>query len=248
LIFIVVRNRLGWKGLATPLLFLCPFLLIVGAWQTRNYVLTGYATLSRIQGDLLMKKSAEVVAMRDKITFEQAEKKIVAQQTQKLPSGNSRSPEKIDHFWQKEGFLYLVKHPSYYFRKEAKRAPRIFAPAGHRMFVLFGHSLNWWPLRDLRVLNPNKFIRVWVIRHPGWLVFTIFILLHMCLLYAGGMLAIWYGWKRRPIRSIHAFYAVVFLYFLGISLAIGFQSRFLLPAMPLLHLYTARAITLWKNL
>ena len=242
-----LRNHQGWRSLYASAYFLLPFLIIVGGWQTRNYLLTGYGTLSRIQGELFLKKSAEIVAARDKITFEDAYKRIDEEQKKKSGSRDKQSLEKIDRFWIREGRLYLMKYPSYYLKREARRTVKVLVPAGYRMISIFGFGLKHGPLGDLRRLSAKKYVNQWVVRHPGRFIFTILMLLHLYLLYAGAFIAIWLGWKKRPVRAIHIFYAVIYLYFLVISLAIGFQSRFLLPAMPLLHLYTARAITLLKD-
>ncbi len=241
-----LRNHQGWRSLRAPAYFLFPFLLIVGGWQTRNYLLTGYGTFSRIQGDLFLKKSAEIIAARDKITFEDAYKRIDDEQKKRFGSPDEKSLEKIDHFRIKEGPLYLLKYPSYYLKREARRSVRVFVPAGYKMIYLFG-GLKRKPLGDLGRPSAKKFVDQRVVRHSVLFLFKIFMLLHLFLLYAGALIALWLGWKKRPVRAIHIFYAVIFLYFLVISLAIGFRSRFLLPAMPLLHIYTSRIIMLLKD-
>ena len=247
LIILGLRNHQGWRSLRAPAYFLFPLLLIVGGWQTRNYLLTGYGTFSRIQGELLLRKSAEIVAARDKITFEDASKRIADEQKKRFGSRDKQSLEKIDRFWVKEGALYLMKYPSYYLKREARRSVRVFVPAGNRMISLFGPVPGRGPFGDLRRLSAKKYVNRWVVRRSVLFFFTILMVLHLCLLYAGAFIAIWLSWKKHPVRAIHIFYAVIFLYFLVISLAIGFQSRFLLPAIPLLHLYTARTITLLKD-
>ena len=235
-------RRLKWSGnLSIPLFFLIPFALIVGAWQIRNYMETGSASFSRIQSILLMKKSAEVVASRDKITYEEAQTKL---QPQNLNSKDPRTWATSDQYWSKEGFKYLVHNPAFYFRKEIRRTVHMLTPAGFEMFDFFGFPMTTWPVGDLRRLSARQYIDKWVFGHPAVLFCSILMLVHLYLLYAAVFLAIWFAWRNRPVRPIHKFYGAVFLYFLAVSVAIGFRSRFLLPAMPLLHLYAARTFVL----
>ncbi len=74
----MIVSKVKWKAILLRLLFfVIPFLLIVGGWQARNYLLTGDASLSQIEAyNLLAYRAADIIALRDGVSIESARQSL----------------------------------------------------------------------------------------------------------------------------------------------------------------------------
>ena len=221
-------GRPSFKPIGVLFCFCGAFLLITGSWQFRNYLLTGHPELSMQRGQLLVSKAAEVLAMKEHIKVKTARLRI--------SEGSGKGQ------WEEGGFHYLKEYPLFYLRKVLERSYRVFVPSGFAIFRFFNEGVTIRPIRDLSKLSREAYFRKWAIDHPAILALYIFMCAHLMLLYLAGAFGFIHAWKNNPGREVHILFGLVLLYFLAVSLAIGFRPRFLLPALPILSLYAARGL------
>ena len=68
-----------------------PWIILVGGWQLRNYLITGKAEFSYVQGaNLLFYRGAGIVAQRDSISFKEAQERAAAKAKERRKKRKSK--------------------------------------------------------------------------------------------------------------------------------------------------------------
>lgn len=73
-----IYNRWNWTKISSKLLLLLiPFILLIGGWQIRNYTYLGSSQFSSVSTiNLLSYRAASIIALRDKITIQEARQSL----------------------------------------------------------------------------------------------------------------------------------------------------------------------------
>jgi 4-amino-4-deoxy-L-arabinose transferase-like glycosyltransferase len=234
---ITQRWRRSQLLLAMALLVL-PFLLLIGGWQVRNYLLTGSAQYSSVEGvNLLYRRGAAIVALQEDMDLQEARSQLWEEskpQEEPLPR---RWTAVDDARWKQEGMALIWRHPLLFIRSQLPGAVLLMATPGE------GELLRMLGLPIGEIRSPLDYLNRF---HMPLAVFmSLFALLYLAIVYCGLLSWWWHRLRNWRFSSIHLFTWIVVLYFVAVSAGQGY-SRFRVPIMPILVLYAAHGLhQLW---
>jgi 4-amino-4-deoxy-L-arabinose transferase-like glycosyltransferase len=240
----------GWKGtLIVLVLVAVPSVVLVGGWQVRNYVVSDSWEFSHIRGgNLLFYRGADIVARRDGITLDQARERISAA----LPNTAGWPSAAVYALHAREGTALIRKHPWLFVRGELRGLLEMTLVPGEGSLLRYlgvspekegpmGDLVRVWTSPDL---SPSGYVRKWLVERP--ILFAAFLcaLLYLCFLYSGLLISVGSFGKRClqqgrcALPVAHLFIAGIVVYLAILSAGPEAYSRFRVPIMPLLALYS----------
>jgi 4-amino-4-deoxy-L-arabinose transferase-like glycosyltransferase len=212
--FIMTFPTIGWQRAAkSALVFLSLYAVLTGGWQLHNYLQTGSIEFSQMKNRyLFVAKAAEIVAMRDDLSLEDAQQRLAS-----------------EHF--QYALALIAQHPALFLWATFKGVlASLFGPSN--LSHLFG--LDSVELRQSLLKGDfSKFsYRHWTMAFSSWIYGVGFLII----LYLGVLLLIV---RRGFFSQGMALLLFTVLYVLVISSGPEAYSRFRLPVMPALCVMAA---------
>lgn len=237
---IVFASRCGLKRAAfLGFLVLLPWVLIVGGWQARNYVVAQTTELSAIKGINLMRyRGAYIIARRDGIPLLEARKVFRSE----IPGlDNMSGSEKSDAYTRKA--VELIKtYPGYAAAGQLRGTAQLLLVPGEAEVLRFAglDSPDPGAAGDLLRLPGDAFVHKWVLQHPGFLVAFTLAFLYLVVLYAGSGLSMVRLFKEKgPHTSAQLLLVGVALYLVLVAGGPEGYPRLRMPVTPLAALFAA---------
>ncbi|NWF94353.1 MAG: glycosyltransferase family 39 protein [Syntrophaceae bacterium] len=243
----------GWRKICTLLMVvLIPWVFLIGGWQLRNYLWTGSPTFSTIHSrTLLFYRAADIIARRDRIPFEEAQRRLGYQHYQTLyPETRTWTEIQLHEHWIREGMKIIRDHPAWLLKSQFFGIARmLFTPGERGLLTYMGFELKEGaPGISLLRMSAREYIRTWVLKKPGQFGLFAFSGFHLIVVYIGLGIALWrliaikeeskadfVG--RKAFISSGVLIWTTMLYLLLISGGPEAYSRFRVPAMPFFCLY-----------
>ena len=213
---------LMWFKPKCLVVFLIPYIAIIGGWQLRNYYVSGDSSFSSIQEINFYKyRAASVIAMKDKISYDEAKKKM---------------PECDVKEMTRMGIRIIMENPTAFLKTEMKGFVQLMVIPGVDSFLAcFGvESHKDGCFGDLFRLSFSEFILKWM-KYPLWL---------FCFaagsFFLGGMY--FFAVKGVSFSREHLFIIGIVLYLVVISCGVEANIRFRVPIMPFILIFSANGI------
>lgn len=223
-------------GLAAALA--APWIVLVGGWQLRNAAVAGTTEFSAIQSvNLLHYRAAGVIALRDGVTFEEAQKFVKAEFDQ-----GEMTPAERYRTYRREALKILREHPGLTLTTMSDGLKLLLLNTpdiGLKSYI--GQNIEVSPYQHWREMTLKQFYDNWIRRNPGKLFLNIFFLSPVSdLLYLGVLFVPWRRWRNlaREAVTIHLFLVGLLLYLSLISAGPEANFRFRLALIPVLALYS----------
>lgn len=245
------HQHLSWrKTSAMMMAFLIPWVLLVGGWQMRNYVLTGCADISLIQGiNLLFYRGAGIVAQQQGCSFEDARQQLGYAQYRKLRSDPNTTGALLAQYnqrWTREGIRLIRQHPILFFYDQARGAFRMLFETDWNSlptYLLGDTQHTSGPAGDLLHLTFAHYIQRWLIENPQYFLLFMMSVSYLILVYSGVLISFFHFIQHRsPGWPFHSFLFMIIGYVIVISAGPEAYSRFRLPLMPLLCAYAGLGV------
>ena len=222
------------RALASAVLVLLPAVVLLGAWQVRNLRVSGSAEFSQIKNvNLFRYRAAGVVALRDGISFEAAQARVLREIETRYPHLEGiRFLEAAGA----EGRRIVRAEPWLAMRTVAAGFARMMlAPGENALLHVVGVDQPAGPAGDLLRVDLPTFLRTWVIGRPGEFLFFAFASVHLVVTYGLALVAFW-GWSSQTRAARTLVVAAAFLTGYLVLLASGPEAypRFRTPIAPLL--------------
>ncbi len=238
------RRRLSPRRTAAAVLaFAVPVIALMGTWQLRNLRLTGSSEISQIVGvDLLFYRGAQVIALRDGISLEEARHRLGKGWYRELhPETKDFSDQELTQRWKKEGTDILVHHPALVAQVMARGVVATLAgPGEHTLMRLLGIPIpSSGPLGDLYRLRANDYLRRWVVGRPLSFAAALVLVTFLAVLYLGGTIWWWRSLRRRQVQVFDLCAWGVLVYLLLASAGPESHHRYRVPFTPIFCLYAA---------
>ncbi len=237
----------GWRShwparrvLLSVFMIALPVLVLVGGWQWRNGRVSGSPEFSQIKNvNLLLYRAAGVVALRDGISFEEAQRRLEAQ---------AQRPGATEvETWRgyaQTALPILKAHPVLVVRTQISGMLRmLLGPGGNSLRQHLEGAGEGGPVVDLQRLSAGEYIRKWVLGRPMMLAISAWSALYLLLLYALiilGLIARRGRW--RSVTSVHLLILCILLYLIVLSAGPEAYSRFRVPLVPFLGIYAAAGL------
>ena len=228
-----------------------PFLLFVGGWQLRNYMVAGGFELSRITGiNLLFYNAAGVVAEEKGISLEQAQEELGYHSYRRIhPEVRGLSDMKLNSRLKREALHIILKHPLIYFKVHV-RGMRNFLISTRlsSMFVLLGKYQHGRISRAFREMKFFEFLEFVFSKGLVLFLMTLSNLIWFAAMFGPILFCFLFrtnvpGWDEKAGLTI--FYLVLIcVYFLVISGGPPGGARLKSPIIPLLSLLSGCGLQL----
>lgn len=219
------------------LLMLLPWVLLVGGWQLRNWLLTGSSEFSHIRGiNLLYYRGADIVARRDGVSLETARTII----EEKLGDTGDMSHAELGEMYTREGLKLIGSNPSLFFSSALNGAVRmLFIPGAGGVLEYLGMPVEReGAMGDLLRISTVDYVKKWLVGNPVQFIAFVLTELYLLCVYGFAAAGAWYSLIReRSSRLAHSLLLGTVLYFLIISAGPEAYARFRVPIMPFLALY-----------
>lgn len=234
--------------------FSLPYLILIGSWQMRNYLVAGTTEISSVAGqNLLFYHGANIIARRDGISIEEARQRINDSVRHK-----EFTPATWNDYSKKVGITLIMQYPLFFVEGQLRGAALLFGSPGVSGFATMIGVQNKSDteqgdpvLLDLRNLSPSEYVIRWLLGNPMRFGITAYGVFYLMWIY-GGLIACGLKKVRGFATSISARWnqhrwPVLFMwgyvvYLLLLSPGIGSESRFRVPMIPVLVLFSAVGI------
>ncbi|MCM8827618.1 MAG: glycosyltransferase family 39 protein [Candidatus Omnitrophica bacterium] len=246
LIFFIVARvyccKIWRKTLFKLFLIILPWIILIGGWQLRNFYVSGSFDFSYIEAvDLLFYRGAEIIAIKDGISRQEAREKII----QSLPKLENWSEAMRYRYFKKEGLSLILQHPFIYTKVMLKSIfLLLIAPADTEFLAYLGikdRNEKVGPLRDLLRLPLKNYIKKWIAKRTLEFIVFLFAIFYLITLYITATYSLYKistGQKEQISPTIFIF--IIILYFLIISAGPEAGARLRVPLMPFFCLLSAR--------
>lgn len=245
LTFCFINKRIYSKKLiAVILLISMPWIILIGGWQIRNYILTDSAQFSSIEGvNLLFYRAAGVLAIRDGIPLEEAQNNIIAN----LPEMNNLTPAQKSEIYMTTGKEIIAKQPLFFLKSQGIGFIKLLSDSGADDFLKYiGITEKSGPLSDIRVLPISGFFDKWL-KKPVYFSSFLFGILYLMITYLFSSIAIITICLNKSKKKIDHYLIIgIILYFLLVSIGPEADARLRIPIMPLLSIYASAGIYIFK--
>jgi hypothetical protein len=252
ILIIWALNQRGFrtKFLAHALLFLFSSVVLLGIWQVRNFVTTGYSGFSAVSDvSLYCYQGASLLAVEAGVPFNEMQQKMGCPDRsiylQNHPDQHDWDRKKIYEYMGKEGVRIITGHPLKYMIIYVKGMVRTLIDPGSTEYLIFfklyprsgallSEILDKGFIRVIQnVINTKSFVFMGTIA-----IFGVFLL--VLLICAAISL-----WDKKFSRS---FLAVLILCIIGYSFLlsggpVGYH-RFRLPVMPMITIFSGYGLYL----
>jgi 4-amino-4-deoxy-L-arabinose transferase-like glycosyltransferase len=235
--FLMIRPAIGWRRAAKPALaFLSLYVVLTGGWQLHNYVQTGSIEFSQIKNQyLFIAKAAAIVAVRDNLNLEEAQRRLATEHFQSLPPDLRTAPQA--RLFESQGeyaVAIILEHPALFLWTSLQgMLASLFGPSNlSHLFGLDNVALRTSLLRgDFSGFSRSH----WTMAFGSWIYGIAFLII----LYLGVLLL----FVRVRLYS-HGIVLLIFtiLYMLASSSGPEAYSRFRLPIMPTLCVMAAAGL------
>jgi 4-amino-4-deoxy-L-arabinose transferase-like glycosyltransferase len=248
LVFIVVRvwdRRSSVAHSAFQLTaYIIPFLIIVGGWQYRNHTVAGTWEITSLTGqNMLYYHGASIYGKVKGIPFERAQKEVA----ELLPKQNY-TPDQWIQACKRKGFELIVNHPVQFLQGQLTGIVKTFvAPGvdGLKHQLILDKPVSIGPDEFLLALMQKglstDFFR-WLRLNYRRALLTIYQLVYLFIIYVGVMCAVMLRKitirKGIPAASFRM-HLIYILYMIALVPGIGSESRFRVPIMPLLIMFSS---------
>lgn len=248
IMLIALRRRLGLtlKDLARGLIyFVLPWIMLVGGWQVRNYMVSGNADFSHVMAlDLLFYRGAGIIAEREDISLLQARELVHSYP----PVVDDCLETELTSCYKKKAFSLMVEYPGSFLRVMIRGLARLITDRGDAYLLNYlgvkSISIRGGPAQDLFKLSAQDYISKWVLTHP--IVFVAFILTsaYLIILYVGSISGLVSSAKEVENQHIatNALIWTVIIYLLIVSAGPEANVRFRTPIMPLLSIFAGKGM------
>ena len=231
------RTGLGWtrrEVVAAALLLLLPWCILVEGWRVRNFRATGSAAFSHIQAyNLLWYRGAGIVAIRDGVSFEEAQTRTAAS----LPDMTGWSATDVNARYASEGLRLIRDHPVPFLRNQLFGLGKIVAGPGRSDLEHYVAGIPYATVAPEAVRLSGGGLTPGGARGLASRLATVYSVAYLALLYSA------VGWGLVATRRRDAAWAgLLFLGGVGLYLlvmAAGPESyaRFRVPVTPILALF-----------
>lgn len=233
---------LGWRAgwgralvVRSLLALLAPYILLVGAWQVRNFVQTGDPAISSVMANnLYFYRAAGIIALRDGVSLESAQAQLRTQ----LPALQGAS---LNQWMGEQGMALVRTYPWLALRSQIDGALTMMVGLGDGWLtaLLTGTPSAASAAWDLLRLPRWDYWRDWALEQPVPFVAFWLSAAQLFVVYAG--IALWWfnRWRARSLAGVDLLFWLVIVYFILLSAGPEANSRFRAPIMPFLALYAA---------
>lgn len=231
------QTGVDWKRIALhSAVMMIPWLALVGGWQARNWRVAGQADYSYLRNDVMLFYScAHIAAMRDQVSFAEAQGRIRSQ----LPDTTGWPDARINQLHYERSLEIIKNHPGLFVRACLTGAVNILmSPVGRPLREYLGMNHEFSPIRELRS-SLGQFMRR-MADNPGAALLMAGELAFMATLWLGFAAAMGIVMRRQQsLWIIHALLLGMILYMIVMPAGSQTTYRFRVPVMPLLCLYAA---------
>lgn len=228
------QRRSFLPALALVLVMLLPLAALVGGWQYRNYQVAGVSGLSNIVGENLLKYwAAEVVAMKEGISRQAAEDKLLDELGR--PQERGLPPAEVMRLYREKSFAVLRANPELVVKGMLRGAlTMLVVPLVPDTMRYLGREPGPGPLGDLMRLPLRQWASKWVGGRPWELLAHAAALLYLLVVYAGALVSLGLLFRGGKAAWAQALVWLVILYIIAIALGPSAYGRLRAPVMPLL--------------
>jgi len=242
-----------WKNIFIFLIImLIPWFGLIGGWQLRNYLSTGSLTFSTIQSrSLLFYRAADVIARRDGIPLEEAQRRLGYQNYQALhPETRTWTATQLHQQWIREGMQVIRQYPGLFLKGQIWGMVKLLFGPGESALVVYAGSgeKDTGPEVELLKMSLREYIEKWVLGKPALFGLFVFSESYLLIVYIGVVMALWLlidirkqasrdYVKSKTCKGSNLLIWGITLYLLLISAGPEAYSRFRVPVMPFFSLY-----------
>ena len=224
-------TRRAWASAALVLL---PALVLLGAWQVRNWRVSGSAEFSQIKNvSLLMFRAPGVLALRDGIPLEAAQDRLLREVKARYPDlEGSRFLDAAGA----EARRILRAEPLLATRVVVAGVARTMLVPGENAFLhVVGVDQPTGPAGDLLRVDLPTFFRTWVVNRPGEFLLFAFALTHLVVTYGLATIALWsLPRQTMAVRGLVVTVAILMGYLVLLASGPEAYPRYRAPIAPLL--------------
>jgi hypothetical protein len=227
-------------AMGCAVLILVPYLLLVGGWHMRNYLLTGDSAFSQVfANNMLFYRAAGVIALRDGISLEEAQARL-------RPTVAIRDGKVDSNAMMAQGLAIIREHPLLALRTQISGALTLLLGPGDGVFTRMLYTIpdGRSPSLDFFQLPLRQHLERWLWSKP--LPFLAFLLSAAQLVVLYGGIGLWWGgtlWAKQRVASIHLLLWGIIVYFVVVTAGPEANSRFRVPLMPVLVMYAAAGLS-----
>jgi 4-amino-4-deoxy-L-arabinose transferase-like glycosyltransferase len=234
-----------WKKMVVILLLIMiPWFILIGGWKLRNYYHFGTFEFSSVMSHtMLTRRAPEVLTWRDGISRQEASLKLQSS----LPNIEELSIDERNKLSKQKAMSVIVNNPFIYLKVLTHGIARMMFVPGEGEVVTYltykgGELEKDGPAGDLLRLSFNDYMRKWLLKSDVFLwwscAFIYIITFYIC--FAHGY------WRtvvtERNNSIVHYFILGVIIYLI-ITVAGGWaNSRYRVPIMPLIAIYSGRGL------
>jgi 4-amino-4-deoxy-L-arabinose transferase-like glycosyltransferase len=232
--FLMVRPAIGWRRAAKPaLVCVSLYVILIGGWHLHNYGQTGSTEFSQTKNQyLFIAKAAAIIAARDNLSLEDAQRYLATEHFQSIPPDLPASTQaRLFESQGKYATAIIVEHPALFFWTSLRgMLATLFGPSNlSHLFGLDNVRLRSSALRG----DFSEFSRShWAMAFGSWIYGIGFLII----LYLGVLLLFLRGGFYSQGMALLIF---TVLYVLVLSSGPEAYSRFRLPIMPALCVMAA---------
>jgi len=233
---------LGWtrrEVVTATLLLLLPWCILVEGWRVRNFRATGSAAFSHIQAyNLLWYRGAGIVAIRDGVSFEEAQTRTAAA----LPNMTGWSATEVSARYASEGQRLIRDHPVPFLRNQLFGLGKIIAGPGRSDLEHYVAGVPYATVAPEAVRLSRGWLTSGRADDMASRLVIVYSVAYLVLLYSAA------GWGLVATRRRDAGWAGLFflggvgLYLLVMAAGPESYARFRVPVTPVLALFAGRGL------
>jgi hypothetical protein len=157
--FYFKTNENGQNFFKDTALLILPFLLFTGIWQVRNHnVANTYQFVTQTGSALLTGKGAHIISLKEKLSSQEAEKKVVKDMlaNTQIPIGSTQ--QEYDQMKKKAGMRIILENPGLAFKSHFIGLFSFFLEPGttSAFFRLFDPK---WKIMDFNLAGMGTYFR-----------------------------------------------------------------------------------------
>ena len=234
------RAGLGWtrrEMVTATLLVLLPWCVLVEGWRVRNFRATGSVAFSHIQAyNLIWYRGAGIVAVRDGVSFEEAQTRIAAA----LPDMTEWSAADVNARYMSDGLTLIRNHPVLFLGNQLFGLVKIVAGPGRSDL---GHYVSGIPYAEVAHEATGLSgggLTLGAADDPASRLAALYSLVYLALLYCGVARGIVATLRRDTQWAPQVFLGAIGVYLLIMAAGPESCARFRVPVVPILALYAGR--------